>query len=108
MIYQDWDSPEPPLILNSVHLDVVNQFTYLGSCLSKDGSIDSEIIARISKARIAFANLLHLWRRNDASLPVKGHVYNAAVRSVLLYGCETCPLRQQDVHRLEVFDHRCL
>ena len=64
--------------------------------------------ARISKAWMAFANLLHLWRRNDVSLVVKGHVYNAAVCSVLLYGCETWPLRQQDVHRLEVFDHRCL
>ena len=108
VMYQDWDSPEPPLTLNGVRLDVVDHFTYLGSCLSKDGSIGSEINARISKARMAFANLLHLWRRNDVSLPVRGRVYNAAVRSVLLYGCETWPLRQQDVHRLEVLDHRCL
>ena len=57
---------------------------------------------------MAFANLLHPWRRNDVSLPVKCRVYNAAVRSVLLYGCETWPLLQQDVHHLEVFDHRCL
>ena len=35
-------------------------------------------------------------------------MYNAAVRSVLLYGCEIWTIRQQDVHRLEVFDHRCL
>ena len=107
-MYQDWDSPEPPLTLNGVRLDVVDRFTYLGSCLTKDSSIGPEINARISKARMAFANLLHLWCRNDVSLPVKGRVYNAAVRSVLLYGCETWPLRQQDVHRLEVFDHRCL
>ena len=57
---------------------------------------------------MAFANLLHLWRRKDVSLPVKCSVYNVAVRSVLLYGCETWPLRQQGVHRLEVFDHHCL
>ena len=104
----DDDNDEPPLTLNSVRLDVDDHFTYLDSCLSKDGSIGSEINARISKARMAFANLLHLWRRNDVSLPVKGRVYNAAVRSVLLYGCETWPLRQQDVQRLEVLDHRCL
>ena len=71
VMYQDWDSPEPPLTLNGVRLDVVDHFTNPGSCLSKDGSIGSEIIARISKARMAFTNLLHLWRKNDISLPVK-------------------------------------
>ena len=57
---------------------------------------------------MAFSNLLHLWRRDDVSPLVKGRVYNAAVRSVLLFRCETWPFRQQDVHRLKVFDHRCL
>ena len=57
---------------------------------------------------MAFANLLHLWSRGDVSIPVKDRVYNTTVRSVVLYGCETWPLRQQDVHHLEVFDHRCL
>ena len=108
VMYQDWDSSEPSLNLNGVRLDGVDHFTYLGSCLSEDGGIGSEISARISKARMTFANLFHLSRKNDVSLPVEGRVYNAAVRCVLLYRCETWPLQQQDVHRLEVFDHRCL
>ncbi|KAH9592818.1 FUN14 domain-containing protein 1 [Schistosoma haematobium] len=32
----------------------------------------------------------------------------ALVRSVLLYGSETLPVRVNDIHRLLVFDHRCL
>ena len=108
VMYRDWDSPEPPLPMNGVRLNVVDSFTYQSSCLSKDGSIGPEINARMSKARMAFANLLHLWRRNDVSLPVKGRVYNAAVCSVLLYECEKWPFRQQDVHCLEIFYHRCL
>ena len=39
---------------------------------------------------------------------MKGRVYNAAVRSVLLYGCESWSLRSQEVNQLSVFDHRCL
>ena len=35
-------------------------------------------------------------------------MYNATVRSVLRYGCETWPLHPENVHHLEVFDHRCL
>jgi hypothetical protein len=86
----------------------VERFTYLGSCISSDGSVADEVSARISKARIAFANLRHLWRQNGISLGLKGRVYQATVRSVLLYGCETWSLRAEDLRRLQVFDHRCL
>ncbi|VDO54384.1 unnamed protein product [Schistosoma margrebowiei] len=67
-----------------------------------------EISARIQKARLAFANLHHLWRRRDIGLSTKGRVYCAAVRSVLLYGCETWPIRVQDICRFLVSDQKCL
>ncbi|VDP64221.1 unnamed protein product [Schistosoma mattheei] len=44
----------------------------------------------------------------DVSLAVKGRIYNASVRAVLLYACVTWPLRVEDVRRLSVFDHSCL
>ncbi|KER20099.1 hypothetical protein T265_15392, partial [Opisthorchis viverrini] len=70
--------------------------------------VSDEVSARISKDRITFANLCHLWRQKGISLDLKGRVYQATVRAVLLYGCETWPLRVDDVRRLQVFDHRCL
>ncbi|VDP80158.1 unnamed protein product [Schistosoma mattheei] len=45
--------------------------------------VSDETSSRIRKARLAFANLRHLWRRRDIRLSVKGRVYCAAVRSVL-------------------------
>ncbi|CAH8663869.1 unnamed protein product, partial [Dicrocoelium dendriticum] len=42
------------------------------------------------------------------SLRLKGRVYKATVRAVLLYGSGTWPLRSEDLRRLQVFDHRCL
>ena len=62
----------------------------------------NEISLRIMKARAAFSNLQHQWHRCDLSLSIKGRVYNAAVRSILLYGTETWPLRAEDVRRLSV------
>ncbi len=35
----------------------------------------------------------------------KGRVYQAVVRSILLYGCETWPIRVSDERMLEVFDN---
>ena len=70
-------------------LEVVEQSTYLGSCVSSDGSLSNEIDARILKARIAFANLRHLWRQIGISLSLKGCMYKTTVRAVLFYGSET-------------------
>ena len=60
------------------------------------------------KHRLLSPTYATLWRCTDVSLATKGRVYNATVRSTLLYGCETWPLRSGDLHRLQVFDHRCL
>ncbi|KAG5450806.1 hypothetical protein CSKR_101413 [Clonorchis sinensis] len=68
-----------------------------------DNLAKDDISIRIGKARAAFVNLHHLWRRRDVSLSVKGRGYNAAARSVLLYGSETWPLRTEDVK-----DFHCL
>jgi hypothetical protein len=108
VLLQDWVGSNPTLMLAEEPLDVVDKFTYLGSCICPGGAVKDEIASRIGRARAAFANLRHLWRRRDISLSVKGRVYNAAVRSVLLYGSETWPLRAEDVRKLAVFDHRCL
>ncbi|KER24112.1 hypothetical protein T265_08154 [Opisthorchis viverrini] len=94
-----------PLMLVDKPIEMVDKFVYLGSRISPGGLTKDEISIRIGMARTTFANL---WRRRDISFSVKGRVYNAAVRSILLYGSETWPLRAEDVKRLSVFDRRCL
>ena len=108
VLRQDWQGPAPSITLCGDELESVESFKYLGSVIAADGGVGEEISSRIAKARLAFANLRHLWRRHDVRLSLKGRVYNATVRSVLLYGCETWPLRAEDANRLSVFDHRCL
>ena len=108
VLFQDWVGSKPSMVISGQPLEVVEEFTYLGSRICPGGSIKSEISSRIGKARAAFANLRHLWRRPDVSLTIKGRVYNAAVRSTLLYASESWPIRAEDIHKLSVFDHRCL
>ncbi|KER23340.1 hypothetical protein T265_08752 [Opisthorchis viverrini] len=63
-----WSSPNEPI-------QIVDKYAYLGSCIdfTKD-----DILMRIGKAKTAFVNVHHLLR----SLPLKGRVYNGAVRSI--------------------------
>ncbi|VDP51703.1 unnamed protein product [Schistosoma margrebowiei] len=108
LLLQDWSALTPELRIGSEVVERVDNFTYLGSLISPNGLVSDEISARIRKAPLAFANLRHLWRRRDTHLSIKGRVYCAAVRSVLIYGSETWPLRVENTRKLLVFDHRCL
>ncbi|VDO73851.1 unnamed protein product [Schistosoma margrebowiei] len=96
LLLQDWSASTPELRIGSEVVERVDNFTYLGSLISPNGLVCDEISARIRKARLAFANLRHLWRRRDIRLSIKGRVYCAAVRSVLIYGSETWPSRVED------------
>ncbi|CAH8656857.1 unnamed protein product [Schistosoma curassoni] len=108
VLLQDWQDSNPLLTLDGEQIEVVKKFVYLGSCINAGGGVSDEINARIVKARAAYANLGHLWRLRNVSLAVKGRIYKASMRAVLLCACETWPLRVEDVRRLSVFDHRCL
>ncbi|CAH8623296.1 unnamed protein product, partial [Dicrocoelium dendriticum] len=108
VLLKDWLSPAPVLTLESAQLEQVDSFVYLGSCVSADGTINIEVSLRIAKARSAFVNLRHLCRHHDVSSSLKGRVYSASVRSVLLYGCESWPIRIEDMRRLSAFDASCL
>ncbi|KER23380.1 LOW QUALITY PROTEIN: hypothetical protein T265_14651, partial [Opisthorchis viverrini] len=68
------------------------------------GLVKDDISFWSEKARAAFVNPRHRWRRHDISFSVNGRVYNAAVGSILLYGSETWALRAEDVKRLSLFD----
>ena len=71
MLLQDWVASTPELMIGSEVFERVGHFTYLGSLISPCGLVCDEISARIQKARLAFANLRHLWRRRDIRLATK-------------------------------------
>ncbi|KAH9590005.1 Tuftelin-interacting protein 11 [Schistosoma haematobium] len=89
MLLQDWVASTPELMIGSEVVERIDRFTYLRSLISPCGLVCDKIPARIQKARLALANLRHLWRRRDICLSNEGPVYCAAVCSVLLCGSET-------------------
>ena len=88
VMLQDFQASIQPLILQGEDLNIVDKFTYLGSCISQDGTVTNDISARIAKARIT-TKLRHLWHQKRIPLQLKGRVYKTMVRVVELYGCET-------------------
>ena len=101
--------PNQCLSISGEPIEQVDSFKYLGSTLLPNGQAKEEIVLRTNNARSVFLQLRRvLWARSEISLRTKLQVFRAAIRPVLMYGCETWPLRAEDTRRLEVFDHWCL
>ncbi len=93
------------ILLDGEPLEDVEKFKYLCSMFVANGKGTEEIRSRINLARSAFSRLQScLWSRREISFRTKGRVYQAVVRSILLYGCETWLVRVTDEKMLGVFD----
>ena len=51
--------------LNGEGLEIVEEFTYLGSKMSADGNTIREVRTRIAKAAVAFNSLNNIWKNQN-------------------------------------------
>ena len=105
------DTYVPPVItINGQPLEVVPTFTYLGSMVSSSVNLDSELNSRIGMAVGTMAKLnSRVWNKSKLTENTKLQVYQACVRSSLLYSSETWTTygRRQE-KRLNSFHLWCL
>ena len=77
----------PQIKIDEEEFEVVTDFTYLGSNISVENSVQKAILARISKARHNYCSLRTIWKSRVYRLKTKMRLFNSNVISVLLYGC---------------------
>ena len=104
------DIPAPPVItIDDYELEVIHQFTYLGSTITDNLSLDPEIKKRIRKAASTLACLTsRVWTNPKLTIKTKMAVYNACVLSTLLYGSEPWTTYAHQEKRLNTFHLRSL
>ena len=77
--------------LDGASLKLVDKFTYLGSSVS---STEKDIDTRLTKAWTAIDRLSIIWK-SDLTDKMKRSFFQAAVVSILLYGCTTWTLTKR-------------
>ena len=100
-----------PVELENENLEevYVEEFTYLGSIMSKSNATTvKDITNRLQKAKSSFAQLNKIWRSPNISEKTKIKIYHSNVLSVLLYGAECWRVTQRDSQRLSGFHTSCL
>ena len=83
--------------LDGTLLKLVDKFTYLGSSVS---STEKDINTRLTKAWTAINRLSIIWK-SDLTDKMKRSFFQAAVVSILLYGCSTWSLTKRLEKKLD-------
>jgi hypothetical protein len=91
------------LNIDNAHLEQVKQFTYLGSIINNDNSIEEELKERIALANKAyFANQKFL-KSKLVTKQSKLKLYKTAIRPVVIYASETWVLEEATIQKLTIF-----
>ena len=100
----------PPFItINDYELAVIHQFTYLGSTITNNLSLDPEINKMIRNAATTLAHpTSRVWTNPKLTMKTKMAVYNACILSTLLYGSKTWTTYAHQEKRLNTFHLRSL
>ena len=97
-----------PITLEGESLEEVDEFTYLGSIVDKQGGTEADVKARIGKARVAYLLLKPIWSAKDLTITTKLRIFNSNVKPVLLYGAETWRTTVNTTYKIQTFINTCL
>jgi hypothetical protein len=96
------------LRLNGEGIKRSSDFCYLGSIVAENGGASREVNARIQKAMGSFSKLRRVWLSKSLRTDTKIRIFNACVKSVLLYGCETWLVTKEIQRKTQTFVNRYL
>ena len=77
-------------------VETVSDFILGGSKITADGDCSHEIKRSLLFRRKVMTNLDSILKSRDISLPTKVSVVKAMVFPVVMYGCETCPIKKAE------------
>ena len=84
-------------------LETVEQFTCLGTNLTKQNCIREEIKSRLKSGNTFYHSMRNLLPSSLLSINMKIKIYRIMILRVVLYGCETWFLTLKEERRLRVF-----
>ena len=88
-------------------VETVSDFIFLRSKITADGDCSHEIKRRLFLGRKVMTNLDSILKSRDITLPTKVHLVKAMVFPVVMYGCESWPIKKADCQKVDAFELWC-
>ena len=82
------------MVVDGKHIEVVSNFIFLGSLITKDGLCEKEIRRRLAMGRSAMGGLTKIWKDRGITLRTKIRLVKALVFPVVLYVAESWTMRK--------------
>jgi len=93
---------------HGLRIEVVQQFTYLGTVLENDGLFDAEVARRSEMALTVVESLKRIWRDKKVTKHQKRDLYHTLVLTVALYNAEVWTTEERHLKKLRSFERRAL
>lgn len=99
---------QAPISIVGKNIKEVEEFTYLGAKVNKEGGGMEDLQNRLSKTRGTYVRLIKIWNSKSISRRTKMKLYKTLVLPVLMYGCGTWKMTKSDERVLNMFENKCL
>lgn len=90
------------------NIEVVEDFSYLGSIINNENNMAQEIRHRLIKGNKALYALNNIFKSKLVNKNTKTLIYKTLIRPVITYGCETWTLTNKTEEMLAVFERKIL
>ena len=77
-------------------METVSHFIFGDSKITADGECSHKIKRCLLLGRKAMTNLDSILKSRDITLPIKVHLVKAMVFPVVMYGCESWPIKKAE------------
>ena len=88
-------------------MEIVRDFTFLGSQITADGDCSHEMKRCLLLERNAMTNLHSILKSRDITLLTKFRLVKAMVFPVVMYGCESWTIKKAEYRRIDAFALWC-
>ena len=84
--------------------ETVTDFIFLDSKITADGDCSHEIKSHFLLGRKVMTNLDSILKSRDITLPTKVRLVKAMVFPVVMYECESWPIKKAECQRIDAFE----
>ena len=93
---------------NGQDLSSLGSLLYLGSSLSADGRVGSELSRRIGASKADSHTLSKVWRHSSLPRSKRLQIFSALIESRFLYGLASACFTKAELRRIDGFQCKCL
>jgi hypothetical protein len=90
--------------LDGTEIEIIDSYTFLGTIITRDGSMSKEINRRISSGRLTMIKLEKIMKDRDVTVTTKSKIVETMIFPIVIYGSETWTVRKKERKKIDTFE----